>query len=85
MWEIVGYIMASKYRQAIIKKLSRKNYLPSKIVDETGYHFSHISRALKQLKKKGLVVCLNKNSKKGRIYSLTEKGTELYQLMKDQL
>jgi len=85
MWEDVGYVMASKYRETIIKKLSKKNYMPSILAKETNLRLSHISRALKELKIKNLIVCLNKESKKGKIYSLTDSGKRLLELIETQL
>jgi len=85
MWEKVGYIMASKYRQLIIEKLSKKNYLPSILAKETNIKFSHISRSLKELSDKNLVECMNKDSKKGKIYALTELGKEVSELMKNRV
>ncbi len=85
MWELVGYIMASKYRKEIILKLSKKNYLPSILAKETKSRISHISRALKELEDKKIIECLNKNSKKGKIYSLTGLGKDILQQIKDNL
>ena len=85
MWEDVGYVMASKYREKIIKKLSKKNYMPSSLAKETNFRLSHISRALKELKKKNLIVCLNKESKKGKIYSLTDSGKRILELIETRL
>jgi len=85
MWEEVGYIMASKYRKNIVEKLSNKNYMPSTLAKETNIQLSHISRALKELSGKNIVECLNKDSKKGKIYSLTELGRKLSKLIKSKL
>ncbi|MHA1195169.1 MAG: ArsR family transcriptional regulator [Promethearchaeota archaeon] len=85
MWTEVGYVLASKYREIIIKKLSKKNYLPSMLAKETNFQLAHISRALRELKDKNLVKCLNENSKKGKIYALTEYGKEVAKLIKANL
>ena len=85
MWEDVGYVMASKYRETILKKLSKKNYMPSILAKETNLRLSHISRALKELKIKNLIVCLNNKSKKGKIYSLTDSGKRILELIEAQL
>ena len=85
MWNDVGYIMASKYREEIIKKLSNRNYLPSVLAKEIKKQLAHVSRALKELKDKNLVECLNEDSKKGKIYTLTEYGKELSRLIKSNL
>jgi DNA-binding PadR family transcriptional regulator len=38
---------------------------------------SEVSRSLKTLKDKKIVVCLNEDKRIGRVYSLTEKGKEI--------
>lgn len=85
MWDVIGYIMASKYRKTIVEKLSNRNYLPSILAKETNFQLSHVSRALKELEDKDVVKCLNKNSKKGKIYTLTEFGKKLSQNIKTKL
>lgn len=85
MWDDIGYILASNYRKLIIEKLKSKNYLPSKLAKELGIQLSHISRALSELKSKNVVECLNKSSKKGKIYTLTEFGKELLEKIESEL
>lgn len=85
MWEEIGYIMASKYRKNVVEKLSKKNYMPSILAKEINIQLSHISRALKELKDKNIVECLNKESKKGKIYSLTELGKKLSLIIESEL
>lgn len=85
MWEEIGYIMASKYRKNVVEKLSKKNYMPSILAKEINIQLSHISRALKELKDKNIVECLNKESRKGKIYSLTELGKKLSLIIESEL
>ena len=85
MWEEIGYIMASKYRTLIIEKLSNKNYMPSTLAKETNVQLSHISRALKELTEKNLITCLNEKSKKGKIYTLTEFGKKISNIIEKEV
>ena len=85
MWEEVGYVMASKCRETIIRKLSKKNFMPSNLAKETNFRLSHISRALKELKIKNLIICLNNESRKGKIYSLTDSGKQVLKLIETLL
>lgn len=85
MWKDIGYIMASQYREEVFKKLSRKNFIPSNLCEETNIKFSHLSRTLKELKEKDLVKCLNEDSKKGRIYALTKYGKKVWMIMKEKI
>lgn len=77
-WEDAGFVLASKYRKKIIELLALNPKTPSDMVKESGIRFSHVSRALNELKNKGLVECLTPNRLKGKIYGLTIKGHEVY-------
>jgi len=85
MWEEIGYIMASKYRTIVIEKLSNKNYMPSTLAKETNIQLSHISRALKELTEKNLTKCLNEKAKKGKIYTLTEFGKKISNIIEKEI
>jgi len=73
-WDLYGFVSASKYREKIIESLEKTNLTPSQIADSTNLRQPHISSALSELEKKNLVECLNPDRRKGRVYSLTEKG-----------
>jgi DNA-binding HxlR family transcriptional regulator len=81
MWTDYGYVMASKYRIAVIKSLQSHPKTPKQISHETRINLSHISRTLKELEKRFLVRCINPNAIKGRVYALTEKGQELAKIL----
>jgi DNA-binding MarR family transcriptional regulator len=49
---------------------------PSELAEYLDRNPSDISRTLTELSKQGLVVCLNPNRRKGRIYALTKLGTD---------
>lgn len=76
-WYLIGYIKASKYRSDILISLNKKEKTPKELKNELGIHLSHISTTLKNLKEKQLVVCLTPDLKKGKIFSLTEKGLKI--------
>lgn len=50
---------------------------PSEIANAVNISDKNISRYLKDLKNKNLIVCLNENAKMGRLYKLTDEGKEL--------
>lgn len=54
---------------------------PSEIAKETDIRLNHISMYLGELKKEGLVLCLNEGSKKGRLYQITELGKRLLEIL----
>lgn len=70
----LGYVIASTYRQAVLLALTESVLCPTEIVEKTKYPQSHISKTLRELTSRSLVVCLNPNDRKGRLYSLTQDG-----------
>ena len=77
LYTILGFVKISKYRMATMKTIGTTFKMPSEISRESGLKTSQVSSALLDLKKKNLVVCLNEESKKGRIYRCTDFGLEV--------
>jgi DNA-binding MarR family transcriptional regulator len=75
-WDAISFVIRSEYRKNILFHLATKKDIPSNIAEETGYHQSHVSNTLSELREKDLVERLVE-SPKGRIYALTEKGEEV--------
>ena len=71
IFKLVGYVIASEYRTNIIKCIGND------IAEEVGLRTNHVSNVLKELKKEGIVVCLNEEAKKGRLYKNTDLGIEI--------
>ena len=51
---------------------------PSEITETMNVRFSLVSRVLRELKDKDIVVCLNENEKTGKLYKLTRLGLLIY-------
>lgn len=77
IFELVGYILASEYRTNILKCIGNNMKIPSAIAEEIGLRTNHVSNVLKDLKGKNLVVCLNEDARKGRLYKNTDLGLEV--------
>lgn len=73
----IGFVKLSEQRKKVVMDISDKLKIPTEISKSTGLSISEVSRSLKMLKDKGIVVCLNEKQKMGRVYSLTEKGLEI--------
>lgn len=71
---IISFLARSEKRVQILKSLTQHNKIPSIISKEIGDENHHISKHLKTLKEKGLIVCLNEDDKRFRFYSITSKG-----------
>lgn len=79
-WETVGHVVSSSYRVDALERLAKSPAPPSTIADDTGSAVSHVSRALQDLREKGLVDLLVPESrKKGRIYGITDAGREVWE------
>lgn len=78
-WDQIGFVISSKYRQAVLEQLVKTPSTPSSIASRTGLHVSHISRALQTVAERSLVELLvSKDTTKGRIYGLTDRGEQLW-------
>ncbi len=76
-YKIIGYVIASKYRLNILKSLNDTVKTPSLIAKDMDLRTNHVSNALKDLKEKNLVVCLNEEAHKGRLYKNTDLAIEI--------
>lgn len=77
IWAEYGYVIASKYRTAVVKALLDCPRTPKQISERSGISIAHTSRTLKELLQKELVTCVNPQASKGRVYKLTEKGMQI--------
>ena len=79
-------VIASRNKRGIILVLHDRILTPSDIAGELDIRINHISNYLTELKNRKLVVCLNENSRKGRLYQLTELGKQIFiELKKNKL
>jgi len=75
VWDDVSYLLRSPLSKRILECLVKQSPLtPFQISKETDIARSNISTKLGQLKKRGLVECVNPNSRKWRFYKITDKG-----------
>lgn len=78
--EEFGWVLRGKQRRAIMKALGTPK-TPTLIKEDTKIKISNVSDVLRAMVKRGLAKCLNPTSKLGRLYSLTKKGKEVYELL----
>lgn len=81
-WDLTAFIIRSKYRKRVFLELS-KPQRPSQIAKTLDLRLTHITRALRELKQKSLVKCLNPNESFGRFYELTSKGESVLKEVKN--
>jgi DNA-binding MarR family transcriptional regulator len=79
----ISLLKNSKYREKILESLLYVSYLtPSEISEQTQIRLNHVSNFLKDLKDNKLVICLNDNDKRGRLYQITELGKKVIEELK---
>ena len=84
IWNMVGFIKISSTRYKTLKTLESSFLMPSEIARSTGLGTTQVSNALHDLKEKNLVVCLNENASKGRIYQNTPLALEVLNRIDNQ-
>ncbi len=77
LYELLGYVKVSFYRTETLKSITNDLKMPSQIAKEINVNTSQVSSALSDLKKKNLVVCVNEEVRKGRLYKSTSLGNEV--------
>lgn len=81
IFKLVGYVIASEYRVNIMKNIGEGIKIPSAIAEDIGLRTNHVSNVLKDLKENDLVVCLNDNARKGRLYKNTDLGLKILEYL----
>ena len=73
-----AYVSISKYRTKALKTINNQGVMiPTRIAEESGILRNHISKTLSELREHGLVECVNPSVRKGRLYRLTDVGSEV--------
>jgi DNA-binding MarR family transcriptional regulator len=82
LWSDFSFVVSSGYREKVLVSLAPKPKLPMQLAEETKLRIAHVSRALRELSDRGLVVCLTPDVKaRGRLYGLTNVGAGLLDRM----
>lgn len=77
MLKIYAYVSISSYRRKTVKVLEYGDKTPTEIAKDSNIRINHISKVLKELKDANVVVCINEQDRKGRIYHLTDFGQDI--------
>ena len=76
-WHLVSFVKRGRVRRQVLSTILTEPRMPAEIARITKNHRPSVSRALLELKEKGLVECLTPNEKLGRLYKVTESGVKL--------
>lgn len=77
MLKLMARINISSYRLKTVKSLKEGDKIPSQIAKDANIRINHISGILKELKELDVVVCLNEEDKRNRVYRLTPTGRQI--------
>jgi predicted transcriptional regulator len=77
LYTILGYVKISPYRTNTLKSIGSELKMPSEIAKDIDVRTSQVSAALSDLKKYDLVICVNEEVRKGRLYKCTELGLQI--------
>lgn len=72
-----AYINISSYRVKTVKALKNEVLMPTQIAKDAGIRSNHISKVLRELKEVNVAECLDDSVRKGRLYRLTDLGSEI--------
>lgn len=79
-WDEIGFVISSRYRMAVLRRLAEGPSTPSQIATDSDLHVSHVSRALQRLRDRELVeLMVPEERRKGRVYAITEKGEAVWE------
>lgn len=75
--KVLGFVKISPYRTNTLKSIGDELKMPSEIANEINIKTSQVSAALTDLKSKNLVICVNEEVRKGRLYKCTPLGLKI--------
>ena len=70
--DAISLIKSSPNKKLILSKLHNNILTPKEIADLTNIELNNVSSYLRYLKDNNLIICLNEEKKKGRLYQLTD-------------
>ena len=80
--EDIAFVLRAKNRIKILNALQGKELISKQIERATNMYKSHISRTLKELQSKELIICINPKDRNFKFYKLTPKGKQILKEIK---
>jgi len=77
----LAFVRSSKHRENIILSIGYGIKIPTELAKNIDISSKHISKYLGELKDNNIVVCLNEQDKRGRLYKLTPIGKEILEYL----
>lgn len=82
--KLTSYVEISKYREKTLKSIGNNVKIPTNIAKDSNIRTNHISKVLSELKSKEIVECINEETRKGRLYRLTDTGKEVLESINEK-
>ena len=74
---VLDFVKSSDVRRKLLEELARRPRTPTELASIENKHVSHVSRALAELRVRGLVEPLSRESRE-RYYRVTNQGYAIY-------
>lgn len=82
--EDASFVVRSPHRTAVLRRLTEGAAIPAQIREETGQEYSRIAEAANKLRERRLIsLIVDEDTKRGRLYDITDRGEEAIQFMRD--
>jgi len=82
--EDASFVVRSPHRTAVLQRLIEGAAIPAQIREETGQEYSRITEAANKLRERHLIdLIVEEDTKRGRLYDITDRGEEAIQFMRD--
>ena len=78
----VAFILRGSLRKAVLCNLEKPKTAKA-LSKDLNKHIQSVSRSLLELKRKGLVQCMNPKDDRFRFYKITQKGEDLLEKIKE--
>jgi DNA-binding MarR family transcriptional regulator len=75
--KLIAFVKVSQYRTKVLIAIGENLIFPSEIAKKVDIRINYVSKTLKELKNSNLVICVNEDAKKGRLYKTTEEGKKV--------
>jgi len=74
---LLSFILRGKNRITILETISKDEVISAQIEEKTKMYKSHVSRTLKELRKKKLIECVNPKDRYFKFYKITYTGKKV--------
>lgn len=80
--KLSSYVDASSHRSLVLNDINTSIKTPKTIATETGLRSNYVSKVLRDFKDRDIVVCINEEVRKGKLYELTPLGLKIFDYLR---